>query len=286
MSNKDLKKSRGVERLEIVLRPCINVVYGDAYKTVLKKIVEIYYSSKGAEGASFYRLYKEGVLKSKKRLGAVLETLFKCGYVAYKEREARTKSPKGRRDFYPTPMGFVMNVTLKIRDLYFFIEALLNQSPLRALDKALDEIIVIEKIDYFIEKISSAVTYAYILTKLYWPPKTTPPLYIEKGRQAILHATEQLRVLSTMSVEMSSEDLQEASMQKYFVENIKRELDEELNDLRDKKSFYRQLVHPIECSKESKDLDCILLNIFKDLEEVYEILLKHLASSRDIEIIS
>ena len=37
MSNKDFKKSEGVERLEIVLRPCINVVYGDAYKTVLEK---------------------------------------------------------------------------------------------------------------------------------------------------------------------------------------------------------------------------------------------------------
>lgn len=284
MSNKDLKKSEGVERLEIVLRPCINIVYGDAYKTVLKKIIEIYYSSKGAEGASFYRLYKEGVLKSKNRLGTVLETLFKCGYVAYKEREARTKSPKGRRDYYPTPMGFVMNITLKIRDLYFFIEALLNQSPLRALDK----VIVSEKVDYFIEKIYTAVTYAYILTKLYWPPKTTPPLYIEKGRQTTLHVAEQLRILSTMFAKMSPEDLREPSMQKFIVEIIKGGLDEELNDLRDKKSFYRQLVHPrwIECSKESKDLDCILLNIFKDLEEVYEILLKHLASSRDIEIIS
>jgi len=77
-------------------------------------------------------------------------------------------------------------------------------------------------------------------------------------------------------------------MQKSIVENIKVGLDEELNDLRDKESFYRRLVQlcRIECSKESKDLDCILLNIFKDLEEVYEILLKHLASSRDIEIIS
>jgi len=284
MSNKDLKKSEGVERLEIVLRPCINIAYGDAYKTVLKKIIEIYNNSKGAEGASFYRLYKEGVLKSKNRLGTVLENLLKCGYVTYKEREAKTKSPKGRRDYYPTPMGFVMNITLKIRDLYFFIEALLNQRPLRALD----EVIVLEKVDYFIEKIRMAVTYAYILTKLYWPPKTTPPLYIEKGRQTTLHVAEQLHILSTMFAKMSPEDLQEPSMQKFIVEIIKGGLDEELNDLRDKKSFYRQLVHlrRIECSKESKDLECILLNIFKDLEEVYEILLKHLASSRDIEIIS
>jgi hypothetical protein len=100
------------------------------------------------------------------------------------KREARTKSPNGRRDYYPTPMEFVMSITLEIRDLYFLIEALLKQSPIRALDR----VIVSGKVNYIIEKIHTAVTYAYILTKLYWPPKTTPPLYIKKGCQKIFGA--------------------------------------------------------------------------------------------------
>jgi len=63
------------------------------------------------------------------------------------------------------------------------------------------------KVNYIIGKIHMTVTYAYILTKLYWPPKTKPPSYIKKGCQTTLRVAEQLRILSTMFVEMSPEDL-------------------------------------------------------------------------------
>ena len=275
----------GTGRFEAPLRPCISLVYGDDYRRVLRRIIEIYKSSRGAEGASFYRLYKEGVLRSKNKLETVLKTLLECGYVVYEERRARRKSPKKRKDYYPTPLGFIIDGVFRIRSLHSSIEALLNQYPydnplLRAVYKFYAYCIINY---HFTGEIYGAVLFAYSLTRLYWPPGMTLPRYIEKGLQVALYALDRF-LIGTLE-EILSEVLRVPGAREIFIEGIKEELGEELNKLRLKKSPHKRSLQlsRIECSEESKDVYCMLLNAFKYLEEIYEAVLKYPESSQGIK---
>jgi DNA-binding transcriptional MerR regulator len=279
MTNGELEKHGGVGRFEAALRPCISVVYGDSYRLVLKRVIEIYKSSDGAEGASFYRLYREGVLKSKNMLERVLKTLSECGYVLCRERRARTNSPKGRRDCYPTPLGLVVNKILEIEGLRSSVKALLDQAR-DEIRKAIEELYVFYYIDYFVEKLYVALPNAYILTMLNWPQKMTPP-HIEAGHLTALYAIEQLRII--LNVASVREALQEPSVRESFIKNVEDELREELENLRDKIRLLRVLSYRLNRSEEREDVDCMILNAFKDLEELYEDLLKYLESSQSIK---
>jgi hypothetical protein len=281
MTSEELEKHGDVGRFEAALRPCISLIYGDSYRLVLKRIIEIYKSSGGTEGASFYRLYREGVLKSKNMLEKVLKTLSECGYVLCEEKKARTNSPKRRRDCYPTPLGFVMNEILKMRGLYFSMKALLNQTyDNQAIRKDIEELYVFYSTDYLVEKLYVALPNAYILTILNWPQKMTPQ-HIEAGHLTALHALEQLRII--LNVVSASGGLQEPDVRESLIRSVEVELREELKGLQDKIYLSRVLSYRLECSEERKDVDCMILNVLKDLEELYEDLLKHLESSHSIK---
>lgn len=102
-----------MDSFEEGLKPCINVLYVDSYRRVLKSIVEGYRDRKS--GVSFYHLYKkERVLSSANVLKKVLDTLLSCGYVAYESSSAETNSPMGRKDYYPTPLGVFIYEILKL----------------------------------------------------------------------------------------------------------------------------------------------------------------------------
>jgi hypothetical protein len=281
MTSGELGKHGDVGRFEVALRPCISLVYGDSYRSVLKRVVEIYKSSGGTEGASFYRLHREGVLKSKNMLERVLKTLSECGYILCEERKAKTNSPKRRKDCYPTPLGFVMNEILKIRGLYFSMKALLNQTyDDQAIREAIEELYVFHNIDYLVEKLYVALPNAYILTILNWPQKMTPP-HIEAGHLTALYAVEQLRI--TLNATNVSGALQEPDVRESLVKSVEGELHEELKDLRDKIHLFRALSHGLKCSEEGKNVDCMLLSALEDLEELYEELLKYLENSQSIK---
>jgi hypothetical protein len=83
----DLKNSEQVEKLEEALQPCINVIYGKSYRVVLERAIEVYRSSGGREGVSFYSLYyKDSVLNIKEAIERALRTLSECGYLICRVR--------------------------------------------------------------------------------------------------------------------------------------------------------------------------------------------------------
>jgi len=105
------EKIKSIEEIEKDVRPCINVLYGESYRAVLKKIVEEW--GKNDKGISFYDLYeKEGIMKSKNGLKITLDVLSECGYLEFKDAKPLTNSPKRRKDYYPTPLGIAMNTIL------------------------------------------------------------------------------------------------------------------------------------------------------------------------------
>jgi hypothetical protein len=109
------------------LKPCINVLYVDSYRRVLKNIVEGYRDRKS--GVSFYHLYKkERVLSSANILKKVLDTLLSCGYVIYEKGSAETNSPMGRKDYYPTPLGVFIVLIYEIRDILEHLKKLYFES--------------------------------------------------------------------------------------------------------------------------------------------------------------
>jgi hypothetical protein len=98
--------------IEDVLKPCVSVISSEIYRRVLDRIVEIW-SAGGSP--SYYRLYKEGVVKSKNGLQIALDVLSNCGYIFPIKARPRTGSPiKPRIDYHPTPLGVATNTLLKL----------------------------------------------------------------------------------------------------------------------------------------------------------------------------
>jgi hypothetical protein len=99
------------EIMEEKFIPCYRVDR-ESYRAVLREIIETW--SRSGKGVSFYDLYKKKVVRSKSGLNTILKVLTGCGYVMCKESEPETKSPKGRKDYYPTPLGILMNTVLTL----------------------------------------------------------------------------------------------------------------------------------------------------------------------------
>ncbi|MCC6014721.1 MAG: hypothetical protein LM564_03340 [Desulfurococcaceae archaeon] len=107
------RRARFPQGFPAFLKPCAGVVYGDSYRIVLGKVIEVW--SREGRGVTFYELYsKERVLRSKNGLKRVLDTLTRCGYLVCSEGRASRGSPLGRKDYYPTPLGIVMNTVLTL----------------------------------------------------------------------------------------------------------------------------------------------------------------------------
>jgi hypothetical protein len=94
--------------VEIALAPCIKAIYNEFYRVVLDEIVSEW-SEKGV-GLSQYDLYQKPNIRSKGRLNRAIKDLSACGYVVCVHREAKTRSPMGRKECYPTPLGILVHL--------------------------------------------------------------------------------------------------------------------------------------------------------------------------------
>jgi hypothetical protein len=111
VKNPARKRAKSIDEIEKNLKPCIYTLYGDGYRVVLRRIVEKWGTSGG--GASFYDLYeKERVVKSKSGLKIMLGVLMECGYLEFRYGKPSKNSPKGKKEYYPTPLGIVMDTVL------------------------------------------------------------------------------------------------------------------------------------------------------------------------------
>jgi hypothetical protein len=99
--------TRRIPDFEEILDPCIRVIKTESYGRVLDRVVRGW--RERWAGLSLYQMEKEEVLDSKPMLLRALKRLTECGYVVYVERGVR-----GRKDYYPTPLGMAMNVLLKL----------------------------------------------------------------------------------------------------------------------------------------------------------------------------
>jgi len=105
------ERAKRIEIIEKNLKPCINTLYGDGYRAVLKRIVEKWGTTGG--GSTFYDLSeKERVVKSNSGLKIILGVLKECGYLEFRYAKPSKNSPKGKKEYYPTPLGIVMNIVL------------------------------------------------------------------------------------------------------------------------------------------------------------------------------
>jgi hypothetical protein len=220
---------RGVPDL---LKPCSNVIYGDYYRAVLRRVTETW--SREGRGVTFYELYsKERVLRSKNELKIVLDTLTNCGYLVCRKGRARTNSPLGRKEYYPTPLGALMNTTLSLLDL-------LEGSPppppdsLRAALTYVELAILVENTLY------DAVPTAYIATVLSYPQPQLPP-YIISGRYTVSYTIDLLVTKILEESEGSPEEYREPTLREIYMEHVERGIRKALENIREKKRLEEHL---------------------------------------------
>jgi len=110
--------SNGIGNVRRRLNPCNKVIDGESYVRVLREIIEGFKASN--RGVSFYDLYnKKRVLNSKSTLKTVLGVLERCDYVVSVKTSAETKSPRGKKEYYPTPLGIFMHTII---EMYRFLK--------------------------------------------------------------------------------------------------------------------------------------------------------------------
>jgi len=94
--------------VEITLAPCTKAIYSEFYRVVLDEIISKW--SKSGVGVSQYDLYTSSKqIRSKGRLNRAIKDLSACGYIVCILGEAKTKSPYGRKECYPTPLGILVH---------------------------------------------------------------------------------------------------------------------------------------------------------------------------------
>jgi hypothetical protein len=192
---------------------------------VLRRVTETW--GREGRGVTFYELYsKERVLRSKNRLKIVLDTLTNCGYLVCREGRARTNSPRGRKEYYPTPLGVLMNSTLSLLDLLEWSPP----DPLLAAETypELDEIVE--------NALYNAVFPAYVVTVLFYPRSQLPP-YITRGRDTV-HYTIGLLVTKIRVGEGagSPEKFRDPTLRKFYIEHVEEEIRDALDEIRWRKS--------------------------------------------------
>ena len=286
MARDDLKGSEQVEKLEEALQPCINVIYGKSYRVVLERAIEVYRSSGGREGVSFYSLYyKDSVLNSKEAIERALRTLSECGYLICRER---VKGGKKRKDYYPTPLGIIMNKIVKLRDRIFSISNSLSQ---QAQDDLLLILAVAPGVSYImkliIQEVYSTIGNAYTLTTWLYQHRATPlPPHIVTAYKTIYYTIEQARIMIIELLADSSQGGHLLSINDFkdaFIEATKKRLEETLKGLKEDEHTYEQillLLSPLS-NEDIKFIGNTVLSAIRDLEELYEGLLKYLEFTKE-----
>jgi len=232
------------------LKPCSNVVYGDSYRTVLRRVTEVWDEEtkiwdEESRGVTFYELYsKERVLSSKNGLKMVLDTLTNCGYLACREGRARTNSPLGRKEYYPTPLGVLMDLVLSLLDL-------LKKSSPNLVPGDITSPLHVHKLPYrelrdlIKGPLYDTVPIAYMATVLLYPKPQLPP-YITRGRDALYYVvglllTEILLIETRREAVSSSEGYRDPTLWSSLMKEVERGICEALGLVLVAKSFRKNL---------------------------------------------
>lgn len=214
--DRKLERARPPRGVLDFLKPCSNVIWGDHYRAVLRRVTEVW--DREGRGVTFYELYsKEGVLRSKNELKIVLDTLTNCGYLACRRGRARTNSPLGRKEYYPTPLGALMNSALSLLDL-------LEGSPPPPPDSLVELSKLVENVLY------NAVPTAYIATVLFYPQPQLPP-YITRGRDTVHYTVSLLLTEILGEIVGSPEEFRDPTLRSFFMKDVEEDIREALEEI-------------------------------------------------------
>jgi len=105
------KSSGGLSGPEEFLGECKNIIYRGPCRRVLWKIIELWKEEK--ETTIYVLESKELTKTSHVSIEKAVELLSKCGFIyVITGAKPKTKSPRGKKLLYPTPLGLVMNIIL------------------------------------------------------------------------------------------------------------------------------------------------------------------------------
>jgi exonuclease VII small subunit len=236
--------------VEIALAPCIKAIYNEFYRVVLDEIVSEW-GEKGV-GLSQYDLYQKPNIHSKGRLNRAIKDLSACGYVVCVPREAKTRSPMGRKECYPTPLGILVHLLAsllgyKIADVATFLAMYIAYSKLE------------ELILQCLPSIYRYLDYADMAHR--------GSLYsnLDRGYAAVIHALSVLRarVLSPLRTPAALSRLPDSYVELFARESrfIKRRLERRLEEIID--NLRRSLEHLDTSIREWKRIE-ELLNEMKE----------------------
>lgn len=231
--------------VEIALAPCIQAIYNEFYRVVLDDI--IFKWGKEGVGVSQYDLYKNKRKCSKGRLNRAIKDLSACGYVVCVLREAKTRSPMGRKECYPTPLGILAHLLTsllgyKIADVATFLAMYIAYNKLEEL---------------VLQCLPRIYRYLDYMDAAHWGS-----LYpdLDRGYAAVIHALSVLRarVLSPLRapavlsrvpdnyVEFCAKEL------RFTKKRLGRELEEIIDDLEKSLEYLDESIRQL---REIKELD-------------------------------
>jgi hypothetical protein len=291
--------SNGIGKVGRRLNPCTKVIDRESYARVLREIIESFKASN--RGVSFYDLYnKKHVLNSKSTLKTILRVLEHCSYVVSVKTSAETNSPRGKKEYYPTPLGIFMHTIIK---MYYFLKecyTVMQQEHQKIYERKKKEIKVILKAGEFHELhsllelvnefINKAFEPSYVYTKYFFTApsnssntgtgstNTTPT--IDDGIAATYHAIYLLyKEFHHMRLAILDELLQDPHNRSVWLDWAKSELYRALGYYVAKTSEYKESMkkHNISCKECEEDFEycenitCVekkLLETFKDMCEL------------------
>lgn len=246
------------------LKPCSNVVYGDYYRIVLRRVTEVW--DREGRGVTFYELYsKERVLRSKNKLKVVLDDLTNCGYLACRKGRASTNSPLGRKEYHPTPLGALMNSTLSLLD---FLEG----SPPDSLLAALTYVELSELVE---RTLYNAVPTAYVATVLFYPQPQLPP-YITRGRDTVHYTVSLLLTEILGEIVGSPEEFRDPTLRSFFTEDVEKDIREALEYVRERKRWEEYLDRRAKTSlqEEPGEEEEVVRKALDILESTFKLIMK------------
>ena len=245
MENLAQGRVKSIEEIEKDFKPCINVLYGKGYRAVLEKIVKVW--EKSNRGVSFYDLYeKERVVRSKNGLKIILDVLTECGYAGLKDVKASTNTPRGRKEYYPTPLGIVMNAVL---DFLYFKERGIEGSEA-----------IYPLADYYVGNTlfqRLPFIYDYMLQASREGKADIKPEKLLKGFLTTLHAMNMLSLKAVEVEEKTGLPMRPMYSSKDLLEIIKNNISEDINYLEGIKP------RPVEGSMHRKVLEHLLEDYFR-----------------------
>ena len=108
----DLNSNSGkLSRLEKSLEECEGIIHRGPCRRVLWKIIELWKEEK--ETTIYVLESKELTKTSHVSIEKAVELLSKCGFIyVITGAKPKTKSPRGKKLLYPTPLGLLMNIIL------------------------------------------------------------------------------------------------------------------------------------------------------------------------------